>query len=91
MTMHQFYHLKPILNIRLLADAAGLSYEALSAKLYRYGVQGRKSELTAPESQALDAALARHFLGAGLAVTRSSASAAAASTPTATARPDTTT
>lgn len=72
MMMHELHHLKPLLNLRVLCAAAQLSYEALSAKLYRYGVEGRKSELTAPESQALDGALARLFAGAGLRVERPS-------------------
>lgn len=70
MTMHQLHHLKPLLNLRTLCTEAGLSYEALSAKLYRYGVEGRKSELTAPESQMIDRALARLLNGAGLRVER---------------------
>lgn len=70
MTIHQLHRLKPLLNLRVLADEAALSYEALTAKLYRFGVQGRRSELTAPESQALDRALARLLRAAGLVVTR---------------------
>ena len=70
MTMKQLQHLKPLLNVRLLCEEAGLSYPALSAKLYRFGARRRKSELTAPESEAVDAALARLLQGAGLTATR---------------------
>lgn len=59
MTIRQLHDLRPYLNLRALAEGAGLSYEALNAKLYRYGAEGRRSELTAPEGMALDAALAR--------------------------------
>lgn len=70
MTIHELHHIKPLLNVRRLCDEAELSYGALSAKLHRYGAQGRKSELTAPESRAIDAALARLFRGAGLELQR---------------------
>lgn len=83
MTIHQLHHLKPLLNLRVLADEAALSYEALAAKLYRFGVQGRRSELTAPESQALDRALARLLSAAGLVVTRPSDLPDTAHAPTA--------
>lgn len=82
MTMHQLHRQKPLLNLRVLCAAAQLSYEAIGSKLYRYGVQGRKSELTAPESQAIDGALARLFHGAGLTVTRPSTTAATGARPT---------
>ena len=65
MTIHELHQLRPLLNLRTLAEEAGLSYVALGAKLYRYGSQGRGSELTSPEGMALDAAIARHFRRAG--------------------------
>lgn len=70
MTIRQLHRLKPLFNLRELADEAGLSYVALSSKLYRHGTEGRRSELTVTESHAIAAALARLLGSAGYVLSR---------------------